>query len=90
MKRIIGFLLTFVMVTSTLIAAPFSAYAYGLGSGGQIGDNVYYTFDESTGAVTVTGTGGGVGSDTYSATINNVDITSGTLDLGTVNLVKQQ
>ena len=39
--------------------------------------------------LTVTGTGGGVGSDTYSAT-NTFNIYGSSCDLGTVNLVKQQ
>ena len=43
------------MITSTLFAVPFTAKA--LDSSGQIGDDVYYNFNSTTGEVIVFGTG---------------------------------
>ena len=43
------------MIISTISAIPFTAYA--LDASGTCGDNATYTFDSSTGTVTISGTG---------------------------------
>lgn len=44
-------------VTNTDIKSAFSTKASALEATGQIGENVFYRFDESTGILTVYGTG---------------------------------
>lgn len=55
MKYLKRFLLVFVTILIVVIAAALSSSA--LDATGQCGDNVYWSFDEATGALTISGTG---------------------------------
>ena len=58
MKKIISLALSFVMLLSVTIGLNLTAYADDeLSASGSCGDNVTYTFDESTGLLTISGTG---------------------------------
>ena len=54
-KRLMSLVLSLIMVVSTITVLPFTANA--LEPSGQCGENVTYTFDEATGALTISGTG---------------------------------
>ncbi|MBQ9518205.1 MAG: leucine-rich repeat domain-containing protein [Eubacterium sp.] len=53
--KILSVLLSLVLIISTFMSLPFTIYA--LESSGKCGENTTYTFDESTGALTISGTG---------------------------------
>ena len=54
MKKTISILLSFLMIASVFTALPFSASAL---DSGQCGDDVTYSFNSSTGTLTLSGTG---------------------------------
>ena len=56
MKKLVSLLLSFTMLLSIVSVVDFSAFADDL-STGQCGENVTYSFDESTGVLTISGTG---------------------------------
>ncbi|MBR1530939.1 MAG: leucine-rich repeat domain-containing protein, partial [Eubacterium sp.] len=55
MKKILSILLSFIMISSITAGIDFSAYA--LTNRGSCGANVYYTFDDSTNTLTISGSG---------------------------------
>ena len=55
MKKIISIVLSVVMLLSLTAGLDFSAYAFD--PTGQIGDDVTYSFDDTTGTLTISGTG---------------------------------
>lgn len=56
MKKIISLLVSFTMLLSIVSVVDFSAFADTLTTG-KCGENVTYSFDESTGVLTISGTG---------------------------------
>ena len=56
MKKLVSLLLSFTMLLSIVSVVDFSAFADTLTTG-NCGDNVTYSFDESTGVLTISGTG---------------------------------
>ena len=57
MKKIISLVLSVVMLFSVTAGLNISAYADELPASGSCGENVTYTFDSETGALTISGTG---------------------------------
>ena len=55
MKKALSILLSIIMAFSAFSVMPFSAFA--LDSSGQCGDDVYWSFDSASGALTLSGTG---------------------------------
>lgn len=56
MKKLVSLLLSFTMLLSIVSVVDFSAFADTLTTG-KCGENVTYSFDESTGVLTISGTG---------------------------------
>ena len=56
MKKLVNLLLSFTMLLSIVSVVDFSAFADTLTTG-KCGENVTYSFDESTGVLTISGTG---------------------------------
>ncbi len=90
MKKVISLFLSIMMLLSIAAGIDFSAYA--LDSSGSCGENVTYTFDSSTGTLTISGTGA-MTNYTYSnsscnspfynqSSIENVVINSGVTSIG--------
>ena len=76
MKKLISLFLSFVMLFSLTVGLDFSAYADTLTTG-KCGENVTYSFDSSTGTLTISGTGDMYDYYTYdrtSAFYSNKDI----------------
>lgn len=57
-RKSLGVLLTLTMLLSGFTGLAVPAPAVFLEESGQLGDDVYYTYDAGTGAVSITGTGG--------------------------------
>ncbi|MBQ3903592.1 MAG: hypothetical protein II744_01330, partial [Eubacterium sp.] len=55
MKKALSILLSLLMAFSAFSVMPFSAFA--LDSSGQCGDDVYWSLDSTSGALTLSGTG---------------------------------
>ena len=85
-KRIMSIILSFMMLMSITAGLDFSAYA--LSSSGSCGENVNYTFDSSSGTLTISGTGPmtdyGYGDSPFSnqSSIKEVIINSGITSIG--------
>ena len=56
-KRILSIILSLAMFLSITAGLDFSMFAATLPSSGSCGDNVTYTFDSSTGLLTISGNG---------------------------------
>ena len=80
MKKVVSILLAAVMVVSMFAGLQISSSA--LEPSGQCGENVYYTFEESTGTLTISGTGYIDYAFTGDSTIKNVNIESGVTSIG--------
>ena len=85
MKRLLSLILSITLLLSTVTGLSFNAYA--LDSSGSCGENVTYTFDESTGTLTISGTGD-MENYAYDASpfYNNSDIKSVTIGKGVTSI----
>ena len=89
MKRILSGILVVSIILSIFAGLGFGAHAADLPSSGQCGDNVYYTFDSSTGKLTISGSGA-MSNYNYSSTspfyeqtaIKSIEIQSGVTSIG--------
>ena len=83
MKRAISLLMSFVMLFSIISSVNLSAYA----SSGKCGDNVYWSYDEGSKTLTISGMGAmnydsDVPWDGYSEDISRVEIETGVTTIG--------
>ena len=65
MKKVLSIVLSIIMAFSAFSVMPFSAFA--LDSSGQCGNDVYWSFDSASGALTLSGTG-----DTWDYTFDHL------------------
>ena len=86
MKRVLSLVLAAVMVLSMFAGLQISSSA--LESTGRCGENVYYTFDESTGTLTISGEGDmdDYGYDDFSPFYDNSDIISIVIEDGVTSI----
>ena len=83
MKRVIGLILILSILLSLFSGLSFNSFADDLPSSGSCGTDVYYTFDSSTGLLTISGRGGiNVYSFEYQNSIKTVVINSGVTSIG--------
>ena len=57
MKKVISLLMSFVMLFSVISSVNLSAYAEESATSGKCGDNVYWSYDEGSKTLTISGTG---------------------------------
>ena len=87
MKRAISLLMSFVMLFSILSSVNLSAYAEESATSGKCGENVYWSYDEGSKTLTISGTGAmnydhDVPWDGYSEDISTVEIETGVTTIG--------
>lgn len=83
MKKVLSITLSILMMISTASVAPFAAHA--LDASGTCGENVTYTFDESTGELVISGTGEMYETSPFS---NNTNIKTVVINEGVTSLPK--
>ena len=87
MKRVLSFVLAFVMVLSMFAGLQISSSA--LEPTGKCGDNVYWSFDESTGTLTISGEGEMKNYDfSYTPFSYNNEIKSVIIESGITNITR--
>ena len=87
MKKVISLLMSFVMLFSVISSVNLSAYAEESATSGKCGDNVYWSYDEGSKTLTISGMGAmnydsDVPWDGYSEDISTVEIETGVTTIG--------
>ena len=87
MKKVISLLMSFVMLFSIISSVNLSAYAEESATSGKCGENVYWSYDEGSKTLTISGTGAmnydsDVPWDGYSEDISTVEIETGVTTIG--------
>ena len=87
MKKVISLLMSFVMLFSIISSVNLSAYAEESATSGKCGDNVYWSYDEGSKTLTISGMGAmnydsDVPWDGYSEDISTVEIETGVTTIG--------
>ena len=87
MKKVISLFMSFVILFSVISSVNLSAYAEESATSGKCGENVYWSYDEGSKTLTISGTGAmnydsDVPWDGYSEDISTVEIETGVTTIG--------